>query len=241
MVPLDPSPSGEFLEGPRGQFRIGRRGPPPAPDDRREVVEQAIAPLRLIFWGGLLWILDFHFTQTTNGRGFRFDVLNDVLATALIAFGVLRLASLPVHARYGRLMVFLLVVSVLAVANAIRDHFVVPLGPEIQLAIAIFDLVVLVAVVLFTLAMRWFCEEHGLAEAARSWYRTTLLFAFLYLVPLGLLQIAGWVASALERPFHLELGMLALLLIPLFAIPIIHMFVSTSRMKRAAVATALAR
>ena len=51
------------------------------------VVNQAITPLRLIFWGGLLCIFDFHLTQITNDHGFKFDVLSDALGTILITVG----------------------------------------------------------------------------------------------------------------------------------------------------------
>ena len=63
------------------------------------VVNQAITPLRLIFWGGLLCIFDFHLTQTTNGHGFKFDVLSDALGSILIAVGVFRLGAIPIHDR----------------------------------------------------------------------------------------------------------------------------------------------
>ena len=36
-------------------------------------------PAELIFWGGLLCIFDITFGQTTNGRGFRCDILNDAV------------------------------------------------------------------------------------------------------------------------------------------------------------------
>lgn len=202
-------------------------------------VKQAIIPLRLIFWGGLLCIFDFTFSQTTNGRGFKFDVLNDALGTILIAVGVFQLSALPVQDRYGTVMKFVQVVSVLAVLDAIRDHFIMPLPPVVHFALNLFGLVTLAAIVAFCVAMRWFCEEAHLLEASRSWSVTTVLFVVIYLVPLGLLYVLTAVAIASGTSFNLNLGPVGLLLLPVFAIPLIHLFVSTSRMKRAAEAVAV--
>ena len=59
-------------------------------------IRSAVRPLRLIFWGGVVWILDFKI----NG----FDLLNDVVAALLVAVGVYRLARIDAGERYGRVM-----------------------------------------------------------------------------------------------------------------------------------------
>ena len=197
-------------------------------------VKQAIAPLRMIFWGGLLCIFDFNISQTTNGQGFKFDILNDALGTALIAFGVFSLASAPVHRRYASVMTFVLVVSVLAVLDALRDHLIVPLPSPIYMLLNLFNLACLAAIVAFCVAMRWYCEEAKLPHAAASWSVTTILFVVIYLLPLGLLYLAGMFAMLTGTSFNFNLGPAGLLLLPVFAIPMIHLFVSTSRMSRAA-------
>jgi len=197
-------------------------------------VKQAIAPLRLIFWGGLLCIFDITFSQTTNGQGFKFDVLNDALGTAMIAYGVFSLASAPVHGRYSSTMTFVLVVSILAVLDAIRDHFIMPLPPLVHVLQTVFGLACLAAIIAFCVAMRWYCEEAQLPQAAASWSVTTMLFVVIYLLPLGLLYLAGIYAMLTGTSFSFNLGPVGLLVLPVFAIPLIHLFVSTSRMSRAA-------
>lgn len=195
-------------------------------------VKQAITPLRMIFWGGLLCIFDFNFSQTTNGRGFKFDILNDALGAILIAVGVFRLSAAPVHSRYATVMKFVQVVSVLAVLDATRDHFIMPMPQAVYFILNLFGLVTLVAIVTFCVAMRWFCEEANLLEASRSWSVTTALFAIIYLLPLGLLYIITALTIVTGKSFNINLGPAGLLLLPVFAIPLIHLFVSTSRVKR---------
>lgn len=201
---------------------------------KENAVKQAITPLRMIFWGGLLCIFDFTFSQTTNGRGFRFDILNDALGTILIAVAVFQLGTISVHSRYAAVMRFVQIVSVLAVLDAIRGHFIAPLPAAFNFALNLFGLVSLAAIIAFCVAMRWFCEEAQLPEASRSWKVTTVLFIVIYLVPLGVFYLAAAVAIASGTSFNIDLGPAGLILLPVFAIPVVHLFISTSRMKRGA-------
>jgi hypothetical protein len=188
----------------------------------------------MIFWGGLLCIFDITFTQTTNGRGFKCDILDDTLGAILIAVGVFKLSAIAVHGQYATVMRFVQVVSVLEVLNTIRAHFIMPLPPLVHIVLNLFGLVTLLAIVAFCIAMRWFCVEAGLSTAARSWNVTTWLFVLIYLLPLGLLYSVTAVAMASGQSFNIDLGPAGLLLLLVFAVPVVHLFVSTSRMKRGA-------
>src|SRR5678816_1647861 len=85
-------------------------------------VHAAVRPLRLIFWGALIWIIDLTFTTTTNGTGFRFDLLDDTLATVMISVAVFRLARAPVPRPYPAVMAFIKVVAILAVCDTALRH-----------------------------------------------------------------------------------------------------------------------
>lgn len=197
-------------------------------------VQGVIMPLRMIFWGGLLCVLDVTFSQTTNGRGFKCDVLDDTVGGLLIAAGAFRLAAAPVHGRYARAMRFVKAVAVLYVLDTVQAHYVRPLAPAVRFALQVFGLVTLAAVIAFCVAMRWFCEAASLREASQSWRTTTALFVVIYAVPLGLLYVAGAAAVVTGHPLRINPGPLGLLALPVFAVPLVHLFVSTSRMKRAA-------
>jgi hypothetical protein len=199
-----------------------------------QAIKQSITPLRMIFWGGLLCIFDITVSETRNGEGFRFDILNDAVGTILITIGVFRLSAIYVHDRYAAIMKFVRVVSVLSVLEAIREHFVMPLHPAISFALLILSMVTLAAIVTFCIAMRWFCEEALLPQAAGSWSVTTILFLVIYVIPLGLFYIAGAIAIVTNTSFNINLGPAGLALLVVFAIPIFHLFISTSRMKREA-------
>jgi hypothetical protein len=197
-------------------------------------IKQAISPLRMIFWGGLLCIFDINFSQTTNGQGFKCDILDDSVGALLILVGVFKLSAIRVHNRYATVMSFIQVVSVLALINTIRAHFIFPLPSAVQLAIQVLGMATLAAIIAFCVAMRWLCEEAHLSNAARSWAFSTALFFIIYVIPLGGLYVVSAWANIAGKTFHIDLGPAGLLLLPIFAVPLIHLFVSTSRMKRAA-------
>ncbi|MFQ5655490.1 MAG: hypothetical protein ACE5GW_12265, partial [Planctomycetota bacterium] len=200
----------------------------------RQTIEASIAPLRLIFWGGLLCILDFYITRTMNGVGFRFDFLNDFVGMLLITAGVFRLSEISVSDRYRNAMLFVRVIAVLGVIDAIQAHLIYIQPAFVQLVLSFAGLANLAATLCFCIAMRWLCEACPLPTAAASWRTTTILFLVIWVFPIGLLHLAGIAGAITGESLHLELGALALLLIPLFAVPLIHIFVSTSRMRRAA-------
>jgi hypothetical protein len=199
---------------------------------------EAVTPLRLIFWGGLLCIFDITFSHTQNGYGFKFDILNDALGVLLILIGVVKLAKFTVDDRYDWAMRFVIVVTVVALLDAIRAHFIMPLPDAVSFALSVFGVVRMATVVVFCVAMGWLCQSRRLPESAASWRVTTWLFVLVYLLPLGLFYVAACYAIATRTSFNLNLGPAGLLLLPVFALPIIHLFVSTSRMKREALAPA---
>jgi hypothetical protein len=199
-----------------------------------EQVHAAVRPLRWIFWGGILCIFDVTFSSTTNGEGFRFDLLDDTLGAVLITWGVVRLARAPVPGRYGAVMRFVVGVAAATIVETAIKHWVFPHPDWLSFLLTVLGLCQTAAIILFCLAMRWFCEEAGLPRVAASWRVTFLLYVVLYGVPMGLLQLAGLVATMTGGSFHWDLGAGAVLLVAGVLVPLVHLFVSTSRMRRAA-------
>ena len=173
----------------------------------------AIPPLRVIFWGILLCVLDLSFSQTTNGHGFRFDVLNDALGMGMIVWGVARLKRVPVSDRYERLLVCVQVIAVLAFVEALLDHWILPVSPPVKLAANLFGFAKLAAVIAFCVAMRWFCEAAWFPEVVRSWSLTMWLYVLLHAIPAGLLQLAALPLLAAGRRLSIDIGPAALLLV----------------------------
>jgi hypothetical protein len=195
-------------------------------------IQRAVGPLRLVFWGALLCVLDF----TING----FDLLNDTIGTVLVAAGVCGLAGLPVHAAtYRSRLQFIQIISVLAIAHSIYAQLPIHSPPPVAFFLTVFELLKLVAVILFCMAMKQACEEADLIESTLSWVLTRNLFFWSYAVPFGMFYLAACITMLTGGSFHFDLGPAGLLLIPLFLAPLIHFFMSTSRMKREAETSSL--
>jgi len=199
-----------------------------------EKIGKVIKPLRLIFWGGLLWILDLKISQTVNGVGHQFDILNDTLGAVLVTWGVLSLAKFPVSDRYTWWMKAISVVSVLTVVNTIHNHFIYRVPDTIAFLQLALGLGSLIAIIAFCTAMGWLCAWAALALSEQSWRLTRMLFVIIYLIPLGLFYLVGVFGMLTRQHFNISLGPAGMLLIPVFFIPMIHLFVSTSRMKKEA-------
>lgn len=193
----------------------------------------AITPLRMTFWGGVLCVVDLTVAWTTNGKGVALDLASDLVGTILIAVGVSRLRRAPVGVGFARAMRFVQAMALVGILEAIGGHAIVPLPDWVRLLGHTIGLLTLIALVAFCVAMRWLCDAAHLAEAGESWATTTVLFVVVYLLPLGVFYVAAASAILAGTRFHLDLGLSALLWLVLFLAPFIHLFISTSRMKRA--------
>jgi hypothetical protein len=194
-------------------------------------VRQITSPLGLIFWGGLICVFDFKVSQTVNGEGWTFDIVNDLVGMLMITRGVFQLAKIDLHDRYRKAMSFVRVVAILSCIEAFHGHFIYDTPTPTVLFFTVLGVAAMIATVVFCVSMRWLSQEANLVRSAISWKMTTLLFVVIYLIPLGLFYCASTIAIVTETSFNIDLGPAGLFLIPVFFIPLIHLFVSTSRMK----------
>ena len=197
-------------------------------------IRSTITPLRAIFWGGLLCLFDLYHKQVLNGEGWRFDILSDVVGALMIVWGVYRLSLVRVSEWYLTAIIFVLVVAGLMVVDAVHDHFIYPKPKWLSLLMQLYGMVVLCANVVFCMAMRRLCGAGGLVKSEQSWQTTMLLFLFIYLIPLGLFQAASAIAMLTGESFSFAIPPLLMVFAVLFVVPLIHLFVSTSRMAREA-------
>jgi hypothetical protein len=197
-------------------------------------IVHAVRPLRHVFWGALLVLLDVAFTLTSGGEGFRIDLLNDTVGMALITAAVARLRGIPVSASYAARMKFVHWVSILAVIASAIDHLIFARPWLLTFLWQILGMAEIVALLLFCACMRDLCVEGLLAEAGRRWRTTLALFVALYGMPFGLLQIAGIITVLTGGSFHIDLGVGALVIGAIFFVPLVSFFRATSTMARSA-------
>ena len=206
------------------------------------VIEWTINPFRLIFWGCVVCVLGVDLTRHSwDGGEYTFDLLNNAVGMLLITFGLLRLGAIPLGGSYPSLIRFLQIVAVGNLILEIVKHFVFTFPTGITFILSLFELVTIMAVFLFCRAMCNLCKKAHLDKAARSWKTTTVLILALYVLPMGLLNLLstfGIVFGDLVGfYFDSQVGfLLSFILKSIMAVAGVHFFISTSRMKKSAIA-----
>lgn len=192
-------------------------------------IHDSIRPLRYVFWGGLFLVFDLY--VSTNEV--RFDFINDTLGSILIAIGVVRLAETPVDDIYQRRMKFVTWIAVLSVFESFSEFLVFKPPLAYQVAASLFGTCQFVAILFFALAMERFAESAKLYDVSESWHFTYSLFLFIYGPLIVISAIVGLASASSTSRQHYDIGAAVCLVVPVLVIPIIHLFVSTSRMRRA--------
>jgi hypothetical protein len=131
-------------------------------------------------------------------------------------------------------MAFVLVVAFLAILVAVHDHFVYDQPQWVSSVVQLAPVVGLTATVVFCMAMRRLSAATGLEQSAQSWKITTLLVAVISLIPLGLIHAAGAAATLNVETSTFELPNLLVAFVVAQIIPLVHFFLSTSKMAREA-------
>jgi hypothetical protein len=168
-------------------------------------IQRTITPLQLIFWGGLLCIFDITFSVGGPHGGLKFDIINDFVGMLMITSGVYQLGKIKVHDRYHNAMVFVTVIAILSCIDAFQEHFIYQGPPFLSFLLSVLAALAMAATVVFCVAMRWLCSEAGLEKSEQSWRTSTVLFAVIYLIPLGIFYSATAIAIVTETSFSIDL------------------------------------
>lgn len=191
----------------------------------------------LIAIGSIVVLLDFTFSISTNGSGFRFDVINDVIGMLLILVGLVRLASFRIDSQYDSTFRFLKTVALICCFEAGFNHFIFA-TPEpwiLSFAILILGLAKLVAVIYFCRSMIRLSQHYLLPQSAASWTETMKWVGLFWVVPmLIILSLSGYTLMINPRA-EFNLGVFFLPAIALMLLPVIRLFSAISVMRREAI------
>ena len=193
-------------------------------------IQRCVSPLRLIFWGSIICVVDL----SIDG----FDIANDVIGIVMITCGVFSLSNLRVNDRYAAAMTYVKIIAVISIFTTLLNQFHYNDMPNFfSVLLQLLGLAKMIAIVVFCVAMGWLCKAASLEKSQQSWKVTTTLFTAIYLIPLGLLHIVGIAAGITGKSFNYNLRpdaisiFFIIVIFLIFFIPLIHLFVSTSRMK----------
>jgi hypothetical protein len=136
--------------------------------------------------------------------------------------------------RYRNLMACVFLVAVVSVPVTLLKMFGSNFPQPVAMMLTLLSLAQLAATVAFCVAMRWFCIEAGLKRSAESWRLTTIFFLTLFAGPLGLLYGYMLFSQLTGTRWTLNVGTSVVLILFVLFVPIVHFFISTSRMRREA-------
>mmetsp|Transcript_28549 Transcript_28549/g.93277 ORF Transcript_28549/g.93277 Transcript_28549/m.93277 type:complete len:211 (+) Transcript_28549:58-690(+) len=151
--------------------------------------------LNLIFWGVIIILLDFHYSQTTNGVGFKFDFIPDILGAIMIFLGVFSISgSVIANPSFLRNMRFVVLGALIQIVLSIDDFFIYHESVFISSVREIASILISISIVLFSSAMIVLSDEKSLKKSSINWRIARRLFLWLYIVPEVFLQILSWFA-----------------------------------------------
>jgi len=191
--------------------------------------EVAHRALGQVFWGAVICSIDIWVSQHSHGYGFRFDFINDVIGTVLIALGIRHLRPLLPEAEYYAIMGFCLTIAILSIGDAVIGHVIAPWPSPLVFVSAVFEIVCLFAIYRFCEAMWRFSVAYCRFDVERSWTRSRNLCFYLLLCPAIALRFVSLVLTGFRPEATVNVGLIAILPVIAALIAVVHILVSISR------------
>lgn len=113
-------------------------------------------------------------------------------------------------------------------------HFVFQAPAVLSMLSNLLGLASLSAIVMFCTSMNKLSSAFSLHQSAESWLTTRWLVIIIWLFPLGLFYLVGLAALATGQSFYWNMGVFIIPVLIIFLVPLVHFFVSTSRMRHEA-------
>ncbi len=203
---------------------------------KREALK-AVTPLRLVFWGSMLYIVDYVPAWAKTER-WRVDLFSDVVGMVLVAIGASLLWRLPVHQpsndRYSGLMRMVKYVAIGSAIVAAMEHVVFYHPRALNVFLALFGAVRAVTIVLFGWSVMYICTEAKLARAHKSWTVTMFLLGGILGLPLLYCSYVTFLTLLAPGGLPMDLGWAKPALTIVWAIPLAAVYVSTSHLAKEA-------
>ena len=198
---------------------------------------KAVTPLRLVFGGAMLYIVDYVPAWAKTER-WRVDLFNDVVGMILVAVGASLLWRLPVHQpsndRYGGLMRMVKYVAIGSAMIAAMEHVVFDHPRALNVFLSLFEAVRAVTIVLFGWSVMYICDEAKLVRAHKSWTVTLFVLGGVLGMPLLYYTYSTFLTLLAPGGLPMDVGWAKPGLTIVWAIPLAAVYVSTSHLAKEA-------
>ncbi|WP_046757630.1 hypothetical protein [Kordia jejudonensis] len=189
-------------------------------------MQTIVNDLKLIIIGTLLIMFDFYYSSTTNGTGFKIDIINDVIGAFMIYIATTRMSKIEMkNFTYYRLMSFVNIATMVLIFVSIYDFFIFNEPTFMTLIIQCLGIITTIGVLFFFAAMTYFTEEKLLESSFEKMKIARNLIFWIYVLPTFLLAIpifGNLLFKSSAFSFHYDGGWGILILILFIFVPIFY-------------------
>lgn len=195
-------------------------------------LHRADLPLKQIFWGILLVLLDFSLTLNSGGSGVSCDILHDVIGYLLISVGAGSLARIVPTGPQQKRLVLCQFIAILSIPFAILNSFIFERLPLISAMESAMSLAQLIGLCVFSHSL-WVLAAQRQMRVTKLLQVATALLVVCSLLPLGMFYLMGTVVSLTGQTFTRDLtAVVVVAMLVLMLAPTIVLLVAISRMRR---------
>jgi hypothetical protein len=198
---------------------------------------QTIQALRLLFWCGILYILDFNLSCGGGDCTSGFDIFTDIIGLILISIGIFKLDTEEVLESYSEKMWFIKLASLLAIIIQIIPWSRIPALDGVDLILGV---IIVIAIGTFSQVMHSLSRDQGFSRSEHLWKKTHLAVIAVYVIPTCLFSLLSLVIIILNRfslyeisyhSLHPAIAVILLVSIPVFFLPLVLLFLATNKLK----------
>jgi len=188
----------------------------------------------------IIVVLDINYFQTTNGTGFKFDLISDLVGSIIVYVGVIRISKYEVlDFSYRYKMRFVIFAASSQILLSIFD-FAIHSMPGFMTSINnLLSILMHCAFIVFCITMATFSEERALGTSRIRWGIARRLFLWLNLITTGVYAILNELYSLGNNPSYslVTVGGFGLVLVFIMMfIPLIYFLTTIHQMKKEIVA-----
>lgn len=203
-------------------------------------MEQFYRNLNLVFWGVLIITIDFSYSKTTNGSGFKIDFVNDLIGAIMIYNAVSRIAKMKTsNPSYIGQMKVATVAAGIQLFFAFADFVIFQSSYMFDLIMSLLGLVVILGGIRFCKAMTTLSDENSLPKSQKRWEQSRKLLFWIYWIPSligNLLDICSSFTNAKRFYWYADLGLTSgigfVVLIIVFLAPLIFTLYTIYKMRK---------
>lgn len=158
-----------------------------------------IKNINFIFWGVIIIMIDFSYSWTSYGKGYKFDLFNDFFGSIMLLIGIWGLSKIRIqHKAYILTMKVCLTASFVQIFLAFSDFYVYNITQHVESVLNIINLIIDFSLVLFSTAMIILSQKAELTKSLKHWTNTKNLLFWIHFLPFAILTVISEIMTLIR-------------------------------------------